>query len=707
VPQRASLPSRPSFPLHPYDALMDPSPSVHIEYPATRQGTDADWYHGELVADPYRWLENTDDPETRAWIKAQNELTDSFLSAIPAREELRARLTELWDYPKMGAPFERGGTWFQLRNTGLQDQPVVHVMDRPGEAGRVLLDPNQLSPDGTVAVTGLGVTEDGKLAAYATSQAGSDWMTWRVRDVASGEDLADVVEWSKFSGASWLPDRSGFYYSAPDPPEPGKEYLSESRHLRVRLHRLGTPQEADELFYEAPDEPEWLPSAEVTPDGRFVVLTISRGTFPEHQVHVLDREDPGSGLVGVAPGFDCQAEVVANVGRTFYLLTDEGAERRRVVSVVLDRPRDWREVVPESSHTLVGVHHCGGRLVCHYLQHARSALEVCDLEGRRLGAIDLPGIVSVVAIAGRPRSDLLHFSLTSFTESGSVWSHDLASGETALLHPSTARVDPTRLVTEQVRARSADGTEVPMFLTHRTDVVPNGDVPTLLWGYGGYNIPVTPSFSVTWAAWVERGGLLAVANLRGGGEYGRAWYEAGRLEHKQNVFDDFCACARHLEASGWSRAGRIAMNGGSNGGLLVGACLTQHPELFGAAVPEVGVLDLLRFHRFTIGWAWTSDFGNPDDPDQYRFIRSWSPLHNVVPGRSYPPTLIMTGDHDDRVVPGHSLKFAAALQAAHGGEAPVLLRVETSAGHGAGKPTSKSIAERADFLAFLEWAVGG
>ena len=672
-----------------------------------REG-QVDLYHGEAVSDPYRWLEATDDPRTRAWIAAQNRVTESFLKAISSREQIRARLTELWDYPRAGVPWQRGESWFQFRNSGLQNQAVLYVMAEPDHPGRILVDPNQLSTDGTVALTGAEVSRDGRLLAYATSAAGSDWLTWRVRDVTSGDDLADVLEWSKFCTASWLRDGTGFTYSALEPPAVGEEYLAESRTPRVMLHLLGSPQDQDRLLFSAADQVEWLPHGVVTEDGRFVVIQISSGTSRENRIEVLDLKQPDFVPRPLVGDFASAVEVVTNVGGRFYLLTDHQAQRQRLVAVDLDRPERsrWHEVIPETEATLVRVNHFGGRLVCHYLQNAHSQLVVHHLDGRRLDEIPLPGMVTVTGLSGRVESPRMHFSVSGFTQSSSIWSHDLETDRTVLVQGPQAPVDSDSSVTEQVFVRSADGTRIPMFLTRRRDLVPTGEVPVLLYGYGGFNHPVTPEFSVAEWVWVERGGLLAVANLRGGGEFGRRWHDAGRLAEKQNVFDDFCGCAEWLATSGWSRAERIAINGASNGGLLVGACLVQRPELFGAAVPEVGVMDMLRFNKFTIGWAWTSDFGDPQDPVQYRWLRSYSPLHNVRHGVRYPPTLVMTGDHDDRVMPGHSFKFAAALQAAQGGHAPILIRVDTHAGHGLGKPTEKLIAERTDFLAFLEHALG-
>jgi prolyl oligopeptidase len=682
-------------------------------YPPARRGDDADDYHGELIRDPYRWLEETGSPETKAWIAAENELTEAFLAAVPEREPIRARLTELWDHPQFGVPFERGGRWFQFRNSGLQNQAVLYLMDAPDAEGRVLLDPNLLSGDGTVAVSATEVTDDGSLLAYATSAAGSDWQTWRVRDVATGTDREDVIEWSKWSRAAWRKDGSGFYYGALEPPEPGTEYLTENRLLRVLFHRLGTSQADDEPVYAAPDQPDWLPEASVSDDGRFVIIAIEHGTSPEAQLHVLDLDQPDAGLRPLVGEFAARVAVVTNVGTTFYLVTDYDADLRRLVAIDLDRPglAKSAEVIPEAADTLLAARFCGGRLVCHYLRHAQSELRVHALDGMYIRDIPVPGIASLEAplgdsgIEGRPGSDLLHFKITSFTEPGALWAHDLGTGETRLVRATTAGIDPAGYVTEQVFVTSDDGTQVPVFLSRRRDLEPTGEVPALLYGYGGFDVPITPRFSVAHAVWMERGGLLAIADLRGGGEYGRAWFEAGRRDRKQNVFDDFCACARWLAASGWSRAGRTGINGASNGGLLVGACLTQHPELFGAAVPEVGVLDMLRFHKFTIGWAWTGDVGDPDDPAEYPWLRSYSPLHRIRPGERYPATLLMTSDHDDRVVPGHSFKFAAALQAAQGGDEPILIRVETSAGHGFGTPTAKMIAERTDVLTFLTAAL--
>jgi prolyl oligopeptidase len=678
---------------------------THLEYPPAPVGDETD--------DPYRALEQPDQAEVVSWIAAQNTLSESVLSAVPSRDAIRQRLTELWDYPKTSAPFEHGRRWFQFRNSGLQAQSILYVASSPTDAGRVLIDPNAMSADGTVSLTSLGVSSDGELVAYATSSAGSDFLTWQVRSVESGEDMADVLQWSKFSAAAWNSDGSGFFYGAVTVPEEGAELRQTTPAPRIMFHQLGTHQSSDELVFSSPDQPDWFPSAHVSEDGRYLIVTIERGSATETRVLVKDLET-GSDFVSLVDDFSSKALVIGNVGSTFYLMTDREAERGKVVEIVLgssDSP--WRDVVAEADQTLIEAHLYGGRLVCHYLEHAHSALHVFSLDGSPLGEVPLPGFVALAAdpvlgrsVMGRADSSEIHFRVVSFTESGALWSHDLESGSTVLVRPSTSEVDPAAFLTEQVFVESDDGTRVPMFLTHRADVGAGDDVPVILYGYGGFDISITPSFSVEFATFMERGGLLAVANLRGGGEYGRAWHDGGRFANKQNVFDDFCACARWLGGpSGWSRPGRIAIAGGSNGGLLVGACLTQQPALFGAALADVGVFDMLRFHLFTIGWAWKSDFGDPDVPSERTWIQAYSPLHHVRDGECYPPTLLLTGDHDDRVVPWHSYKFAAALQAAQACDRPVLLRVETSAGHGFGKPTAKLIAEATDRLSFLEMAL--
>ena len=649
---------------------------------------------GDPPEDPFRWLENTDSAETVAWVAEQNSWTAQHIDAIPQRGEIRDRLEELWSYEKITVPYRRGEYWFQSRQSGLEDQPLFYVMSSPSDEGRVLLDPNDWSETGTIALSGVAVSHDGSRIAYATSDAGSDWMTWRVREVASGEDLPDIVEWSKFYLAAWCPNGSGFYYVGLDAPIQGAERLATSSRPRVLLHRLGGAQ--DEIVFDAED-PELIPKCDVTFDGRYLVVSLRRGAFPQSDLRVMNIETGSwSPLV---EGLTCATLLVGNIDDAFYVLTNEGAPRSKIVRMSLDG--SVSTIVPEQADCLVSAKIAGGRLVCTYLAHAQSVLRLFTLDGQSLGKVPLPPGASVTSVVSRPDEDQIYFGVVAFTQPEEVWTHDPSRKDATPLAgagPTFGRVD---FVTSQVFVASLDGTQVPVFLVHRSDVVPNGDVPVYLYGYGGFGVPLTPSYSPRVQAWVERGGLFAQANLRGGGEYGQRWHDEGRLAKKQNAFDDFAAVARWLESSGWSRPSRIAITGASNGGLLVGAVVNQAPETIGCAVPEVGVFDALRFHLFTIGWAWTSDYGDPEDPRDRAHIQKWSPLHNISSSTSYPPVLVITGDHDDRVVPGHSYKYTAAMQSAG---APCLLRVEVNTGHGAGKPTSKQVSESADMLAFMEQA---
>jgi prolyl oligopeptidase len=675
---------------------------TRMTYPPARTDDVVDELHGVAIADPYRWLEDTDAPDTQAWVKAQNELTQGWLSEASERGRITDRLRRLTDHPRAGAPWRRGHRWFQMRNTGLQNQDVLWTMPAADAEGEVLLDPNLLSAGGTVALTALSVTDDGALLAYATSSAGSDWMTWQVRDTETGQELGDLVRWSKFSGAAWAPDNSGFYYAGYDEPDEEAAYEGINLNQKLYFHRLGQPQDADQVVYERPDQPEWGFSPEVSGDGRFVMINVWWGTQPNNRLYVIDLTKDSDTVVPLLDEADASYLFVESQGSTLLLHTDLDAPRGRIIAVDVEHPeRDaWQEVVAEDTDTLERASVVGERLLCVYLHHAANQLRLYTLAGEPDGAIDLPGVGAVETVTGRREDRSCCFTFTTFTEPTVVFRHDLDTGSTDVLH----RADlggQVRLVTEQHFVVSNDGEKVPVFVIHRADVAPDGSSAAWLYGYGGFEIPITPTCKNEWLVWAEMGGVLAVANLRGGGEYGQQWYDAGRLEHKQQVFDDAIAVAEWLVDAGWAGAGRVAIHGRSNGGLLAGACLTQRPELFGAAVPEVGVLDMLRFHRFTIGWGWVSDFGSADDATQFRTLLAYSPLHRIQPGTAYPPTLVTTGDHDDRVVPGHSFKFTAALQAAQAGDAPVLIRVETDAGHGVGKPTDKLVAERADVVAFL------
>ena len=684
------------------------TPETALTYPTPPTADQVDDYHGTSVPDPYRPLEDSDSPETRAWIDGQNELTASVLERHPGRAALRSRLTELWDYPRAGAPWRRGDRWYQLRNTGLQDQDVLWTADASDAEGAVLFDPNELSEEGTTALVSVAVADDGRHVALALSHAGSDWRRWRVRDTATGAELPDRVDWSKFSSAAWTRDGAGFVYGCYPEPPADAAYDAPNLDMELRYHRLGTDSANDPLVFSVPSEPEWGFEPEVSDDGGHLVVTIWRGTDPETRIYVADLADGVEAAIvrPVLDAADARYDHIATIDRTIYLLTDRDAPLGRVIAVDIDDPANPREIIAETDEALEHVRLVGDRLAVAYLHHAHSRLALFELDGRPVVDVGLPGIGSIVEMSGRRRDDELYLTFATFVSPATILAVRMHDGSVREVGRPALAWNPDDFVSEQVFVTSGDGTRVPLFLTRRRDVATSGDVQTLLHGYGGFHVPTGPGFKPEWLAWMERGGLLAVASLRGGGEYGKAWHDAGRLANKQNVFDDFAACLRWLAESGWTRPARIAISGRSNGGLLVGATITQHPELFGAALAEVGVMDMLRFHRFTIGWGWTSDFGSADDPEQFRTLLAYSPLHNVRPGVAYPPTLVTTGDHDDRVVPGHSFKFTAALQAAQAGEAPVVIRIDTDAGHGMGKPVHKLIDERTDVLTFLELALG-
>ncbi|HYT03711.1 MAG TPA: prolyl oligopeptidase family serine peptidase [Gemmatimonadales bacterium] len=676
-------------------------------YPPARKSDVVDDYHGTKVPDPYRWLEDPDAPETRAWIEAENRLTESYLSQIPQRAALRRRLTQLWNYPKYGAPFHKAGRYFFFKNDGLQNQSVLYKQASLTADPETLLDPNLLSDDGTVAVSTLAVSEDGRLVAYGTSASGSDWEEFRVRDVATGHDLPDHLTWIKFSGASWTKDGRGFFYSRY--PEPGDKALTDvNRFQRLYYHRLGTDQAADVLVYERPDQPDWGMNADVTDDGRYAVLNVWLGTDRRNRVYYLDLQGAThprvkGEVVRLLDAFDASYGFIGNDGPVFYFLTDRDAPKKRVIAIDTRHPEPgrWRELIPQGDDVLERVQIIHDTFVATYMHDAHSRLRLFALDGRFLNDVELPTLGSVGAVSGERKDSEMFYAFTSFLYPTSIFRYDFTTGRTSVFKAPTIDFDPSGYETEQVFYRSKDGSRVPMFITHRKGLTRDGTNPTYLYGYGGFDISLTPSFSVATLAWLKMGGVYAVPNLRGGGEYGEEWHQAGMHEKKQNVFDDFIAAAEYLISERYTAPAKLAIAGGSNGGLLVGAAITQRPELFGAALPAVGVMDMLRFHKFTIGWAWVTEYGSADSASQFPYLHKYSPLHNLRPGTRYPATLITTADHDDRVVPGHSFKFAAALQAAQAGPQPALIEIETKAGHGAGKPTSKIIEEQADRLAFV------
>lgn len=678
-------------------------PDRPLVYPKTATVDQVDDYHGVQVADPYRWLEDLDSPETKAWIEAQNKVTFGYLEEIPARERINRRLMALWDYEKYGIPRTEGGRYFFSRNDGLQNQSVVYTTERLDEPAQVLIDPNKLSDDGTVALGEYAISQDGRLMAYAISDGGSDWRTVRVREVETGEDRTDQLDWVKFSNLAWTKDGKGFFYSRYDAPDEGETLQQANYFQKLFYHRVGAPQSEDELVYERPDQKEWGFGGEVTDDGRYLVISVWKGTERKNRVFYKDLTVSGASVIELLNDFDAEYEFIDNDGPVFWFRTDLDAPRYRVIAIDIRNPgrSHWKQVIPQSQDTLEGVDFINRQFVAQYLHDAYSVVRVFDSAGDAVREVELPGIGTVAGFSGKQDETETFYAFTGFTMPTTIYRYDMTTGSSEVFKRPDVDFNPTDYETKQVFYRSRDGTRIPMFITHRRGMQPTGDRPTLLYGYGGFNVPVTPSFRVDRLVWMEMGGVYAVANIRGGGEYGKAWHDAGRLAAKQNVFDDFQAAAEWLIDNGYTRPDKLAILGGSNGGLLVGACMTQRPELFGAAIPVVGVLDMLRFHRFTIGWAWTSDYGCSEDPDQFKTLYSYSPLHNLKPGTRYPATLIITADHDDRVVPSHSFKFASRLQACQAGDAPVLIRVETRAGHGAGKPTTKQIEEAADIYAFL------
>jgi prolyl oligopeptidase len=674
-------------------------------YPAAPRGDVVDIYHGHAVPDPYRWLEDGDTPDVRAWIEAEAALTRRYLDAIPSRDAIQQRLTEVWDYERFGLPRRVGDGYVYTKNTGLQNQSVLYVAPALDGAARVLIDPNGFSADGTVALTGTSFTDDGRYVAYATSASGSDWMTWRIRDVATGNDLEDEVRWSKFSTASWLHDGSGFFYSRYAEPASSTQYKDENYNHKVYFHRVGTLQSADPLVYERPDHPDWNLGAFVTDDGDWLIVNASQGTDPNNRVFVRDLRAGDSAIVPLLADGDATYDFAGNNGETFVFRTTKDAPRGRIVRIGMQDPA-LVEVVPESEDSLEGAMLFGEQLVLAYLHDAHSVIRRATLRGDSLGELELPGLGTASGFGGKQSDVETFYAYTSYTTPSSIYRLDLITGRSSVVFAPSVPFDPQAFESEQVFYTSKDGTRIPMIVTRKIGAPRDGSVPTILYGYGGFNISLTPAFSPATLVWLELGGAFAVANLRGGGEYGEAWHLAGTKSAKQNVFDDFIAAADYLIAERYTSTAKLAIYGGSNGGLLVGACVVQRPELFGAAIAAVGVLDMLRFQKFTIGWAWTSDYGSSDEPDAFTYLRAYSPLHNLQPGTKYPPTLIVTADHDDRVFPAHSFKFAAALQAAQGGDAPVLIRIETKAGHGAGKPTGKVIEEAADRFAFLVKVLG-
>ena len=675
----------------------------HLPYPETARGEVVDNYFGTEVPDPYRWLEDDNSEATAAWVAAENAVTEDYLSQIPFRNAIRERLTQLWNYPKEGAPSKHGDWYYYYYNDGLQNQSVLCRTQQPGEAGEVFLDPNTLSEDGTVALSAVSFSKNGRYFAYAAAASGSDWVEIRVMDTETKALTEDRIEWVKFSGAVWAPDSKGFYYSAYDAPKEGV-YSAQNQFQKVYYHKLGTPQTADRLIYEDKVHPLRYFSAWPSEDGKWLFVIASEGTSG---TEVLCRKSSETKFRTLLAGFDHDYAPVDCKEDNLYFVTNEGASNYTLKRIALTAPAKVETVIPEHEKNLLeGVGTAGGYLFASYLQDAQNQVVQYDYDGRLVREIVLPAIGTVGGFSGKKEDTELYYSLSNYTAPATIYRYDIATGESALYKAPEVAFDPALFVTEQVFYPSKDGTQVPMFITRRKDLKLNGENPCLLYGYGGFQINLTPGFNPSALMFVEQGGVYCVANLRGGSEYGEAWHKAGMLENKQNVFDDFIAAAEYLIAQKYTSSERLAINGGSNGGLLVGACEVQRPDLYAVCLPQVGVMDMLRYHKFTIGWGWAVEYGSSDNEEQFPYIYKYSPLHNIKEGVKYPATLVMTADHDDRVVPAHSFKFAAQMQHCQAGEAPVLIRIESKAGHGAGKPTSKRIDEAADMYAFLFQNIG-
>lgn len=680
-------------------------PAQEIKYPDTYRSDYTDDYFGTSVADPYRWLEDENSEETRNWVQQQNEVTSEYLSTIPFRNVVRKRLEGLWNYEKSGIPFKKGPWVFCFRNSGLQNQSILYVRKGYDGTERLLLDPNKLSDDGTTSLSDYSVSKDYKYMAFTTSKGGSDWNDIRLMDIKTGKLLSDEVKWTKFSGIAWY--KKGFFYSAYDVKDESKALSTINEYHKVFYHALGTSQAKDILVYENKDFPLRNYGVFLDEDEKYMFLSESEGTSGNalwfRPAGIKDAK-----WTKLADGFEYDYNFVGFIEGRFYLLTNDGAANNRLVSVdpANPSPDNWRNVITESKNVLQSVSYINKKLVVNYLEDASDRLYIYSTDGKIEKQIELPGIGTLGGPSGDRFEPILFYSFTSYTMPNSVYRYNMTTGSNELYWSPKVEFNPKDFVTEQVFFKSTDGTTIPMFLTYKKDMQMDGERPVLLYGYGGFNISLTPGFRLTAIPFLEAGGIYAVVNLRGGGEYGKKWHDAGTKAQKQNVFDDFISAAEFLIKEKYTNPSKIAIQGGSNGGLLVGACMTQRPDLFRVALPAVGVMDMLRFQKFTIGWAWTGDYGSSDVEEEFQALYKYSPLHNIKQEVQYPATLVTTADHDDRVVPAHSYKFISELQYNQKGENPVLIRIETMAGHGAGKPTSKQIDEAADVLSFIMFNLG-
>ena len=679
-----------------------------MDYPETRIVDQVDEFFGTQVHDPYRWLEENvrNSDEVRQWVDAQNKLTFGYIKTLPYRDEIESRLTALWNYAKYGTPFRHGDNYYYYKNDGLQNQNVLYKMaDLDGEPS-VLIDPNTWSDDGTIALDGTAFSDDGKYLAYGVQESGSDWRTWYVMEIETGKKLDDELKWIKFGGASWAKDGKGFYYNRYDEPDKKGEFQSLNLGQKVYYHAIGTSQSDDVLLHEDADNPSWGFSPEVTEDGNYLVITVWKGTDDRYRVMYKDLTTADSKLVTLIDNFENEYSFLGNEGSTFYFKSDLGAPKKCIVTIDVKNPAEKKTIVPEAV-PMEGASMVGDFIIVEYLNDAKSQIKLFDLAGKFVREVEFPGIVSASGFGGRRDHDETFYSFSSFNRPPEIYRYDLKTGESSFIRKADVAMNPDDYEVKQVFYESADGTKVPMFIAHKKGLKLDGTNPTLLYAYGGFNISLTPGFSISRMQWMEMGGVFAMPNLRGGGEYGQEWHKAGTKTNKQNVFDDFIAAAEYLIDENYTSPGNLGIQGGSNGGLLVGACMTQRPDLYGACLPAVGVMDMLRFHQFTAGRFWVDDYGSAENSKpEFEALHAYSPYHNIQDETKYPPTMVTTADTDDRVVPGHSFKFAARLQAAQAGDNPTLIRIETKAGHGAGKPTSKIIEEAADQWAFLAKHLG-
>ncbi|MBI5422713.1 MAG: S9 family peptidase [Opitutae bacterium] len=692
-------------------AALVPALALAANYPVSKTVEHVDDYHGTKVADPYRWLEDIDSADTKAWVKAQNEFTDAQLAQMPEVDQVRRRLTELWNFPRAGVPFKEGNWYFFTRNDGLQNQSPLFVQEGLAGTPRVLIDPNTLAADGTVAVTVTSPSPDGKWLGYGLARAGSDWNEFYLRDIATSQDAPDQIKWVKFSGMSWSHDAKGFFYTRlPEPPGGNAKVFSKIENRKLHYHRVGTAQSDDPLIFAIPEHPEWGFGGQVSSDGRYLVIGVTQPGKLGNSVYYIDLVDGhapqlGGAVVKLVDDFVSSYGFIGNVGRTLYFSTNAGAPRGKVIAVDLDAGvAAAKTIVPESKDTLEGVRISAGKIVATYMHDAANRIALFELDGKAAGEIALPGLGSVTSVSGKFKSPELFVGFASFLAPGTVLRHDLGSGKTETFSETKVGFELSAYEVKQVFYPSKDGTKIPLFLVHKKGLKLDGSAAGWLYGYGGFNVSLKPSFAVPPLVWIERGGVYAMVNMRGGGEYGEEWHKAGTKERKQNVFDDFIAAADWLCANGYTSHNKLVLDGRSNGGLLLGAVVNQRPDLCAAAVPAVGVMDMLRYHKFTVGAAWASDYGNSDTPEGFAYLRAYSPLHTVKIGAKYPAVLVTTGDHDDRVYPAHSYKYTAAAQAgAAANSGPILIHIEANAGHGGSSgtsPVSKTIADWALRMGF-------